>query len=738
MARLLQRLGLAAAHRRGLVVVIWLLALIAAGAGAATLSGPTATSFSIPGTESTEALDTVNSAFPDLRADGATAQVVIVAPDGTTVQDPAVAAPIAQAVQALSAVPEVHSVTDPLNPAQPSVSPDLRVALSTVTFDVATGNVSEESLHDVQEAVDAARAAGLDVRIGGNAYETTPEILGPGEIVGVAVAFIVLMLTYGSLAAAGANLATALIGVGIGAAGVTALTGFIDLQSTTPILAVMLGLAVGIDYALFIFARFRSELRRGREVHEAIGRATGTAGSAVTIAGTTVVIALAGLSVVGIPFLAEMGLAAAATVVIAVLVAITLVPAILSYVGMRALRASERVTAIETRGSGTIIEEAVPNGRGFLRGWSSVITDRPFLSAVAGLVVIGVLAVPMASMTTSLPNDGDLPTTSERRQTYDLVTDNFGAGANGPLLMLVQGQDPATSAAAVAATVQQESDVVAVTPPIPSSDGSAALFTVIPGSGPTDEATADLVHRLRATDFGSGVEVKITGPTAVGIDVDETLSGALPRYLALVVGLALLLLLVVFRSILVPVIATVGFLASYGAALGVTVAVFQWGWLGGIFGVDQPAPLMSLLPIIVVGILFGLAMDYQVFLVSRIHEAYAHGEDPKEAVRHGFRRSAPVVVAAATIMASVFGGFVTSGESMIASIALALTVGVLVDAFLVRMVIIPAVLSLLGRSAWWMPSGLDRILPDLDVEGRAIEAQDRPADDADLVRSAGH
>lgn len=735
MARLLQRLGLAAAHRRGPVVVIWVLILMAIGVGAATLSGPTSTSFSIPGAESTEALDTVAQDFPDLGADGATARVVMVTPEGTTVQDPAVAGAITQTVQSLSGVADVHSVTNPLDPAQPVVSPDLRVAMSTVTFADETGNVPEDSLHAVEEAVDTARAAGLEVKVGGNAFQNPPEILGPGEIVGVAVAFVVLMLTYGSLAAAGANLATALVGVGIGAAGVTALTGFVQLQSTTSILAVMLGLAVGIDYALFIFARFRSELRRGRDVRTAIGRATGTAGSAVVIAGTTVVIALAGLSVVGITFLAEMGLAAAATVVIAVLAAVTLVPAVLSFLGYRALRASERAAAIALRDSGTIAEEQVPEGRGFLRSWSSWVTDRPIIAVIAGLAVVGLLAVPVASMSTSLPNDGDLPTSDERREAYDLVSENFGQGVNGPLLLLVEGADAPTAAARVAEQVQGEDGVAVVTPPNPAADGSAALVTVIPTTGPSDDATAELVHRVRDTDFGSDVTVQVTGPTAVGIDVDETLADALPRYLVLVVGLALLLLLVVFRSILVPVIATLGFLASYGAALGATVAVFQWGWLAGLFGVDQPAPLMSLLPIIAVGILFGLAMDYQVFLVSRIHESFSHGDEPKSAVRHGFRRSAPVVVAAATIMAAVFGGFVTSSDSMIASIALALTVGVLVDAFVVRMVLIPGVLSLLGRSAWWMPGWLDRVVPNLDVEGRAIEAEDGKTSDTGLLPS---
>ncbi|MDQ2847449.1 MAG: MMPL family transporter [Actinomycetota bacterium] len=748
MAKLLQRLGLGAARHRAMVFVIWLLVLVGAGTAAATLSGPTANSFSIPGAESTRALSTVQRAFPGVAAGGATASVVMVAPAGQTVADPQVAKTISATVQKLSAVPEVRLASDPFNPQQPTVSKDKTVAVSTVTFTKTQGNISATSLDQVQQAVDTARSAGLDVKVGGNAYQTVPEVVGPGEIVGVVVAFVVLMLTYGALGAAGANLLTALIGVGVGAAGITALTGFVDLQSTTPILAIMLGLAVGIDYALFIFARFRAELRDGRSVTDAVGRATGTAGSAVVVAGLTVVIALAGLSVVGIPFLAEMGLAAAATVVIAVLVALTLVPALLTVLGRRVLPKKERSTPALRGSYGGFDAAAEPDNnhqtrevgeadpdnnqqtrevgekRGFLRRWADVVTRRPALAAVAAVVVLGVIATPVFSMNTALPDSGTADPASQQRQAYDLISKNFGPGLNAPLLILVEGANGPQSAAVVAKKVQATSGVAVVTAPKLSADGSVALFTVIPKSGPHDHATTELVNTLRDDNFGTGVEVKVTGTTAVSIDVNNTLSSALPKYLALVVGLALVLLLLVFRSILVPVTATIGFLLSYGAALGATTAVFQWGWLAGALGVAQPGPLMSLLPIIVVAILFGLAMDYQVFLVSRIHEAHANGDDPVSAVRHGFRRSAPVVIAAATIMAAVFGGFVGSNDPMISSIALALTIGVLADAFIVRMIVIPAVLSLLRGGAWWMPKWLHRVLPHIDAEGNGIEAEE--------------
>lgn len=740
MAALLQRLGLASARHKALVMVIWLLALAGAGTAAVTLAGPTSTSFSIPGAESSQALEVVGQKFPQIQASGATVQVVMVAPPGSVINDPQNAAAVVGAAKALSAADGVANASNPFDERQPVVSQDRTTALSTVTFDKAQGNVTKASLDAVQQAVDAARTAGLDVKIGGNAFQQVPEIIGPGEIGGVIVAFIVLMLTYGALAAAGANLLTALVGVGIGAAGITALSGLVDLQATTSILAVMLGLAVGIDYALFIFARFRSERLEGNSVVDSVGRATGTAGSAVVVAGLTVVIALAGLSVVGIPFLAEMGLAAAATVVIAVLVALTLVPALLAAMGDRSLRKKYRAIlaaggvvsvhqpdsapdtgrdASDTAADGA---DAAPAAkRGFLHRVSDGITRRPTIAAIGAVVLLGVIAAPVLSLKTSLPDSGTADPASQQRQAYDLIAQKFGPGLAGPLLILVEGPNGPAQAGAVSQRIKGGGDVAFAAPPQPSADGSAALFTVIPFSGPHDVATEQLVTRVRAMDFGAGVEVRVTGTTAVSIDVDSTLSGALPIYLAVVVGLALILLLLVFRSILVPVTATLGFLLSYGAALGATTAIFQWGWLATVFGVVQPAPLMSLLPIIVIGILFGLAMDYQVFLVSRIHEAHAHGEDPVAAVRHGFRRSAPVVVAAASIMAAVFGGFVGSGDPMIKAIAFALTVGVLFDAFVVRMVLIPAVLTLLRGSAWWLPRWLERALPHIDVEGSAIE-----------------
>jgi RND superfamily putative drug exporter len=721
MARLLYRLGAGAARRRFLVVAVWLLVLVAAAVGAATLAGTTSNTFSIPGQESTTALSLMKERFGAASA-GASAQVVLAAPEGRKLTDPALAAEVESTVRQLNVLPGVAAASDPLNPRAPSVSADQRAALSTVTYRAPAPDITAHERAALMDVVSAARAGGLSVEAGGEATQQAGgDVGGPGEIVGVVIALVVLALTYGSLVAAGMNLLTAIVGVGIGALGITTLTGFVDLSSTTPILGLMLGLAVGIDYALFIVTRFRSELRAGRSTRDAAGHAVGTAGSAVVTAGLTVVIALSGLAVAGIPFLTQMGLAAAATVVIAVLVAITLVPAVLGLIGPRALprRARRQLAA----GRGAEPAHLAGGRRGFYGGWADTVTRHRWPSLVAAVAALALIAVPFFSMRTSLAQAPAPGSTQARAQ--QLIDAHFGPGFSGPLLVLVDGDGAATRAAAIAQQARTLPDVAVVTPPRPNADGSSALVTLIPGSAPDSPATMDLVHTLRdrlAAD--TSPRAYVTGQTAVSVDVSQKLSQALPVYLALVVGLALVLLILVFRSLLVPVVGVVGFLLTIGSALGATVAVFQWGWLTDVVQAST-GPLMSLAPIIVVGILFGLAMDYQVFLVSRMHEAHAHGARARDAIRTGFRQAAPVVVAAATIMFAVFAGFVPGGEATVKPIAFALALGILFDAFVVRMVIMPSALALLGESAWWLPRWLRR-LPRLDVEGAGL------VDDAEL------
>lgn len=725
MSTLLHRLGLASVRHRLATVAVWIVVLVAVGVGAITLSGKTSNTFSIPGQESTTALDLIGQKFGG--AGGASAQVAVEAPAGTKVTDPATAAKVGALVQTLGKLPGVASASNPLDPKAPVVSRDLGATYITVTYAAKAPDITQAERDALLTAMQSARGQGLTVEASGEATADPVEIGGAGEVIGVIAALVVLAITYGSLVAAGMNLLTALVGVGIGVLGVTTVSGFVELSSTTTILAAMLGLAVGIDYALFIFTRFRTELRHGRPVEEAAALAVGTAGSAVVVAGATVVIALAGLAVAGIPFITQMGLAAAGTVVVAVLVAITLVPAVLGYVGVRALPRKQRAAAAAALAdpAAGVSDELAPKD-GLFGRWGRGVTHRRWPALVVALLALGVVAIPVASLRTSLvqnPADG-----STQAKAQAIIGERFGPGVNGPLLVLVDGQGAATRAAAVAKQAQALPGVALVTPPRPNADGSAALLTVIPTSAPDSTATEDLVHALRDTiKAGDAKPAYVSGATAVNIDVSESLRTALPIYLVLVVGLALVLLVLVFRSILVPVTGVVGFLLTIGASLGATTAVFQWGWLGGLVGLQSTGPLLSLAPIIIVGILFGLAMDYQVFLVSRMHEAHAHGAAPRDAIRQGFRQAAPVVVAAAAIMFAVFGGFASGHNPTVKPLAFALAAGVLFDALVVRMVIMPAALSIMGAAAWWFPSWL-RWLPSLDVEGAALERRETAGD----------
>ncbi|QMW66011.1 MMPL family transporter [Mumia sp. ZJ1417] len=728
MSWYLYRLGRwAFRHRKG-VLAAWLIALILAGTGAATLSGKTSDNFSMPGLESVEAFDLMKERNPDAAADGATARIVFQAPEGSKVTDPEYAGVIGETVESLGAEEGVINAVDPFEAKQ--ISPDETVAYTTITYDTQSVDLSEAQVEALEEAPEAGREAGMTVEIGGDALMEIPET-GASEAIGVVVALVVLIFTFGSLIAAGMPLLTALIGVGIGIAGITTLTGFMSLGSTTPILATMLGLAVGIDYALFIVSRYRHEVMIGRDPEEATGRAVGTAGSAVVFAGLTVVIALVGLSVVNISILTEMGLAAAATVAIAVLIALTLLPALFGF-------AKKRIIKGKIPGLRQHDPEADDHSDKPAMGhrWAGFVSRRKWIVAVLGVLVAAIASIPVMSLEESLPDDGTAATDTTQRKAYDLIADSFGAGANGPLLVVVDTRDAADAEAAVSQTTEAiegiDTDVAAVVPGQVIPDADLATITVIPESGPADAATQDLVAEIRDAVGGiqddTGAEVLVSGQTAVSVDVSEKLADALPVYLALVVGLAFILLILVFRSLLVPLSAVVGFLLTIGMAIGATVAVFQWGWLSELFGVDTPGPIISILPLLMVGILFGLAMDYQVFLVSRMREEFVHTGDAQASVVTGFSHSARVVTAAAIIMISVFGSFIISDMAMIKPIGFGLAFGILVDAFLVRMTLIPAFMAIVGKSAWWLPKWLDRLIPNLDIEGdqltKRLEAQE--------------
>ncbi|MEU3818896.1 MMPL family transporter [Streptomyces sp. NPDC030392] len=714
MATFLYRLGRFAFRRRHLVTLLWVALLAVAGAGAATAPAATSSSFSMPGTEAQKAFDLLEERFPGGSADGATARVVFKAPDGQKMTDPANKARVDKAVADLRAgSDQIANVTDPY--AAQAVSRDGATAYIHVSYKVNGMELTDATRDALTETGEEARDGGLTVEIGGDALQAMPET-GTGEIIGVVVAGIVLVITFGSLVAAGLPLLTAIIGVGIGVSSITALANVLDLGSTTGTLATMIGLAVGIDYALFIVSRYRAELAEGREPEDAAGRAVGTAGSAVVFAGLTVVIALVGLAVVNIPMLTKMGVAAAGTVGIAVLIALTFIPALLGYAGKRILgRKARKALAEGGNAAGAVAEAADAAKPNAGTRWARFVLRRPVTVLLVGVVGLGALAVPAASLEMGLPDDGAQPTSTTQRRAYDLLSDGFGPGFNGPLMVVVDGDKAA--AAKAADTIKGLDGVAAVTPPTPNKAGDTAMITVVPKDRPSSTATEDLVHDIREK---TGDDILVTGQTAMNIDFSQKMNDALLPYLALVVGLAFLLLMVVFRSVLVPLKAALGFLLSVVAALGAVVAVFQWGWLGSVFGVEQTGPIMSMMPIFMVGVVFGLAMDYEVFLVTRMREAYVHGERPGEAVVTGFRHGARVVTAAAVIMIAVFAGFIGASEQMVKMIGFGLAAAVLFDAFVVRMAIVPAVLALLGHKAWWLPRWLDRVLPNVDVEGEGL------------------
>ncbi|GAA3114937.1 RND superfamily putative drug exporter [Kribbella aluminosa] len=718
MANLLYRLGRFSYQRRRLVAALWALFLVVLGVGALTLGGKTANTFSIPGTESQRALDALKHELP--AASGASATIVVKAPAGKTLADPIVKAAVGTTVAKAAKVPEVVAAIDPFT--SKAISPDGTTGLISVQFDKPADQLSHES-SDGYDGLSALSTGDLQVVPGGQIKPGVPEI-GATEVIGVAVAAVVLVVTFGSLVAAGMTLVTALLGVLAGMAGLFVVTAFTDVSSTAPILALMLGLAVGIDYSLFISSRHRSQLGEGMDPEESVARATATAGSAVLFAGATVVIALAGLSVVGVPFLTAMGLAAAATVLTAVLVALTLLPALLGFVGNRVLPRKLRKSPTAA---------APVEGFGFR--WGRLVTRLRVPIVAVGIIGLGLLAIPAKNMQLALPDGASAAAGTNQRVAYDLTAAAFGPGANGPLVVVVKSNDAATSEAVVQqvlAKAQGLPDVVAAQPAAASADHTTRLLQVIPKSGPASSETADLVKNLRSAVHPlttSGAEISVTGNTAVGVDVSNKLSNALPTYLFVVIGLSFLLLLLAFRSVLVPLKATLGFVLTIGATFGITVAVFQEGHLAKLVGVDSPGPLVSFLPIIMMGILFGLAMDYEVFIVSRVREEFVHGRHANDATVQGLGHGARVVTAAALIMASVFAGFILVHDPIIKAIGFGLTIGVLIDAFVVRMTLVPAILSLLGDRAWWFPKWLDRLTPRVDIEGENLRVDETPRTD---------
>lgn len=770
MAHLLDRLGRFSARHRWSVVGAWAVLLGLAASAFLLFGGSLASTFSIPGTETDRVTQQLNSELKGVG--GATGTIVFRTTDGSRLTDSQQAAitrlltrigdekGVASTVDPFTVAAEQQQNADKLTAGEVQiaaarqqlaaaqqagidvsaqaaqldaqsaqlvagstllsaasdltmVSKDGSTALGLVQFSDTLFDLPAAEKAAVSNDVTSAHIDGVRIDASSEIANSLDGIVGPGEVTGVLIAAVVLVIVLGSFLPAILPLISSLVGVGVGVAGSLAFSGVVEMGSVTPVLGLMLGLAVGIDYSLFIINRHRRQLKEGVPLAESIGLANGTSGTAVVFAGTTVLIALLALTVTGIPFLMLMGIVGAACVLVAVLVAVTLTPALLGIVGMRLLtkRARARIGH----------PDHVPAAPTATRTWRAV------LGAAVAVVALLTIAIPALSIRLGLPDGSSDAQDSTSYRSYEAIAHEFGAGRNGALLVTAKlpsavAADQLTSTeAGIVTTLMKQSHVAGVAPIGTNAARDFIAFQVVPTGGPASASTEQLVHDLRGLSLGSGVQVGVAGQASANIDISDKLASVLPLYLLVVVALSLVIMLIVFRSLLVPVLATAGFVLSFFAALGAVTAVYQWGWLGAVFGVHDPGPVLNFAPVLIVGVLFGLAMDYQLFLVSGMREAYVHGVPARVAVASGLRNGRTVVTAAAIIMVSVFGGFVFSHLASIKPLGFGLAIGVLLDAFVVRMLLIPAVMHLVGRGAWWMPRWLDRILPHVDIEGAALE-----------------
>lgn len=778
MAEQLRKLGELMFKLKWWVLGVWVVILAVLGLIAAQVGFNTTSEISIPGTQAQQALTRFNELFPDTGAQSA--KVVIAVPEGEKISDYQ-----EEITQLATDIAEVDGVTNAITPYvnTAAVSEDGRIGFITVQMkgEGDSGRLTDETIAGVQKAINDAKSDDLTIAAGGDLVkQEVGEILGVGEVLGLLIAVVVLLVTLGSLIAAGMPLITALVAVGVSMLGLFSLSQTIDLTNTAPVLAVMLGLAVGIDYSLFIINRYRTYVIDGYDMKTAAGKAISTAGNAVIFAAATVVIALAALSVVQIPFMTVMGLAAAGTVAIAALVAITLIPALLGIFKLHLFRRKTQQAIKVQQEKGIVHHEDVSHRTFWYHlGEKLVKYRKSFL--IGALAIVALLAWPLVNLQLGLPTDETAAPETSQREAYELLAKGFGDGYNGPLLLVVEGL-PAASEADKAAVQQQimaaaqqqlaaKATELGITPEqlqmsmtpeqmaaaqaeiakqveqyanyyqlqqvaqrindvegvdeaqaaLVTDNGTKGVIQVTPTTGPSDEETKELVAYFRNEDNqtaiakGQDLTFAVTGTTAIQIDINKKLADAMPIYLTVVVGLSFIILMIAFRSILIPVKATLGFLLSVAAMFGALVAVFQWGWLGIT---DAPAPIVSFIPIIAIGILFGLAMDYEFFLVSGMQEAFHYTGKAKRAVVDGFAIGSRVVVAAGLIMVAVFAGFIGNHDATIQSMGFALAIGILVDAFIVRLTIVPIVMSYMGKAAWWLPKWLDKILPHISIEGK--------------------
>lgn len=751
MSVYLYRLGKFAYRRKWLVLPLWLVLLVGLGFLAATVSKPMEDDFTMPNLPSERATEIMDRHFPGQSAefdfDAVTGIYVVGAPEGTRLTDPENVAALDELVAALNGLDIVNhdeKLVNPITMAEEmgcleserstdefravcsgaplnvlSASNPDTVALVNVPFAIESWkDITPEIRTAASAAGDSARAAGLEVELSGSIAMEQAVPGGTAELIGMGVALIVMIIAFGAVVAAFVPIITAIVGLSAATMVILAGTAVTTIPSFTTFLASMIGIALSIDYALFIVSRYKHELQEADSPEEAAGRAVGTAGSAVVFAGLTVIIALTGLSIVGVEFLTFMGLGGALAAAFAVVVALTLMPALLGAFGRFLF--TPKIPFVAKHDP----EDDSYSSLG--QRVAKLIGRFPAVTLIAGIVLLGVLAAPALKLSLGLPGDESMPADSTVRQAYELRTDGFGEGSNGILQIAVdlsevpeERRDEALGA--LRSELESYEDMDYVIGPRPSEDGAGALFQAVPKSGPNNQSTKDLVRDARGAEEQLaneyGMEYGITGTTAIFADVDNKLLGSIAPYMTIVAGAAFLLLILVFRSILVPLTAALGFLLSMAATFGATVLIFQEGAFGLI---SDPQPIVSFLPIMLIGLVFGLAMDYQVFLVTRMREEYVHGASAKDAMINGYHHGARVVTAAAIIMISVFSAFMLEDDIAAKSMGFALAAGVLFDAFIVRMVIIPALLALLGDAAWWIPKWLDRILPDIDVEGAKL------------------
>ena len=674
---------------------------------------------STPGSESEKSIGLLSETFPSQA--GGSMVVVFHSPTGT-LADPTAAAAMGQALDNIAAI---EGVTQPLPAAVLQASADGTIATASVRFERESRELGGAGYRQVRDATSVASEAGLQVEFGGELPQFVERPSPSGsEAIGLLAAMVILLFAFGSVIAMGLPIGTALFGLGAGIAAMTVVSAFVDMPSTAEVLATMIGLGVGIDYALFIITRHRAGLHRGLTVVDASARAIATAGQAVLIAGGTVVIAICGLAVAGIPIITYMGIGAAIVVAVMVLSSLTLLPAFMGFAG-------HNIDRFGIPGMKRRSENATKNDDGRYHGWSRWshhVSQHPVVYLVAGLVIVGAMAFPLLDLRLGQTDASQNPTSSTLRRSFDLLATGFGPGYNGPLFLAVDASGASVPAAELVERVRSEASadpgVAAVTGGFVGPSGKAAVMQVIPASAPQDAATTQLVNRLRsqvlpAAMGDSGGKVYVGGITALFIDLGNRVSERLPLFIGCVVALSFLLLMIVFRSLLVPLKAAIMNLLSIGAAYGVIVMVFQWGWGASLFGVHQSLPIVSFIPMFMFAILFGLSMDYEVFILSRIREEYNHTGDNTESVIVGLTATARVITSAALIMIAVFISFVFGGEPTIKMMGVGLCTAVLVDATIVRMVLVPASMRLLGDANWWIPRWLDRLIPNLDIEGES-------------------